>query len=84
VGGAYIYERITAALKREEVIQRVVSLMERTGPQQPSKLTLADGSVITGVPIGLQSRAGQITVGVLDPATNTQHPIAAETVLNIE
>ena len=46
----YVYERITAALTRDEVIRTVVELMNRPGPLDPSTLRLCDGLVIQGIP----------------------------------
>jgi hypothetical protein len=83
---AYIYERISAALTREEVIQKVVSLMDRSGPQQPSKVTLRGGTVIQGIPVGLlmQAPGGEIVVSILDTTTGTPDYIPATDVANIE
>jgi hypothetical protein len=81
---SYIYERISTDLTREEVIQRVVNLIERPGPQSPSKLTLRDGSVMQGIPIGLETSVGGVAVSLLDSVTNSRHAILAKNVTNIE
>jgi hypothetical protein len=81
---SYIYERISTDLTREEVIQRVVSMIERPGPQQPSKLTLRDGSVVQGIPVGLETSVGGVAVSFVDALTNSRHTILANNVTNIE
>ncbi len=81
---SYIYERISTDLTREEVIQRVVNLIERTGPQRPSKFTLRDGSVMEGIPIALETSLGGVAVSLLDSVTNSRHTILVNNVTNIE
>jgi hypothetical protein len=81
---AYIYEPITAELTRDEVIEKVISLMEGAGPIPPSKVSLRDGSVLIGVPIGLQRQGNEIVVSIFDPTTQTYTPVPAHLVSNIE
>ncbi|MBN9118230.1 MAG: hypothetical protein J0I06_03560 [Planctomycetes bacterium] len=84
--GAFIYERITAELTRDEVIQKVLSLMERPGPQQPSKLIRRDGSMIQGIPVGLLTRAPgtELLVSLFDPVTRSTDYVPATEIVNIE
>jgi hypothetical protein len=81
----YIYPRITAALTQDEVIQTVVGLMHRTGSLQPSKVTLRDGSVLQGIPVGLEmSNTGGVAVSLQDATTNSKQSVLADAVTNIE
>jgi hypothetical protein len=82
---AYIYERITKSLTREEVIQTVVALMQRTGQLQPSTMTLRDGSDVQGVPIALEmSVAFGVTVSLEDSATGTRRMIPVDAITTID
>lgn len=85
IESAYIYERISAALTREQVLQRVVELMEQSGLRQPSKLTLKDGSIAKGIVVGLEMQQGVgIAISIQDPVSNTPHPVSVDSVANIE
>jgi hypothetical protein len=82
---AYIYPSIILELTQDEVIQKVVELMHRTGPLAPSKVTMRDGSVFQGIPIGLEvSNAGGIAVAIQDATTKSKETILADSVSTIE
>lgn len=81
--GAYVYERISAALTRDEVIQKVLGLMDRP---VPSRFVQRNGSVIEGIPLGLvqQSPGATIRVGILNAGTNNLDYVSADEVAAID
>ena len=64
----YLYPQVAAAppgqqpLTPQEVIQKVVALMGRTGHVPPSRVTLRDGTTFLGVPFGLERSTGAMHV----------------------
>lgn len=85
---AYIYPRITPGLTRNEVLQTVTGLMNRTGIASPSVVTLRDGTVIRGVPCGIElkltaSGSSGLEVKILE-ASGSMHVIPVDEVANIQ
>ena len=81
---AYIYPQSIGPMTRDEVLQTVVKLMSRAGAQQPSVVTLSDGTTITGVPTAItgQSRAN-VRVLFRDDA-GSEKAVSPEDVENIQ
>ena len=46
----------------QEVVQKVVGMMSRTGHVRPSRVTLRDGTTFLGVPFGLELSGGNMHV----------------------
>jgi len=85
VDEVYIYPAVTGPMTPDEVMQTVLRLMNRTGPVQPSVVTLRDGSAIQAIPMGIQMRQpGGVQIVLLDIATNTDRPVSADDVVNIQ
>ncbi|WP_171474455.1 YgdI/YgdR family lipoprotein [Frigoriglobus tundricola] len=89
VEDVYVYPRIMPGMTRDEVIHTVTGLMNRTGVARPSVVSLRDGSVIRGVPYGLEvnRQTGQQTVLVIkiqDDADGSTRTVPADEVSNIQ
>jgi hypothetical protein len=84
---AYIYPK-TGPMTREEVRQTVMALLSRSGPAQPSKFTLTDGTTKEAIPIGLQLQmqgpGRSLQIKLLDPTTNQSELVLANDVVNIQ
>ena len=85
---AYIYPSITPTLTRNEVLEAVAGLMNRTGLLRPSTVTLRNGRVIRGIPVGMEMRTttGQpsvVEIKMLDDANGSTQVVPVDEVSNI-
>jgi hypothetical protein len=86
---AYIYPRVTPGLTRDEVIQTITGLMNRTGIFHPSTFTLRDSTVICGIPYGLEMSGtmGQsqvLQIKILNDSDGSPRVIPVDEVSNIQ
>jgi hypothetical protein len=83
---AYIYPPMESKPDRAEILRTVAQLMNRTGPVQPSVVTLRDGSILHAIPVGLQARRqGAGIVVVVDDVTSGQtQSLAIDEITNIQ
>lgn len=83
---AYIYPRLDRGLNRAEVIQAVTALMNRTGPVQPSRFTLRDGSTLLAIPVGVHLWPPGPGLNVVLHEVNTQgeRAVSADEIINIQ
>jgi hypothetical protein len=82
---AYIYPRVAGPMSRDEVLQTVIALMNRSGPLQSSKVTLHDGSVIQAVPVSIDMKSpGAVYISLRDAATGVDRMVSADDVANIQ
>ena len=86
---AYIYPCITAGLTRREVVAAVSDLLERADPEWQAVVTLRDGTVVRGTPVGLEvnraaGRPGALDIKIWDDATSATRVVSADEVANIQ
>lgn len=86
---AYIYPRITGGLTRDEVVQTVTGLLQGGAGDRPSTVTLRDGTVLRGIPYGLERSRPTVQPAVLeiklfDDADGSTHTVPADEVVNIQ
>jgi hypothetical protein len=66
-------------------MESVVALMNRPGVQQPSTVTLRDGSSIRAIPYGMQITApGRVEIVLRDVDAGADRRVAADDVINIQ
>jgi hypothetical protein len=71
-------------LTPQEVAQKVVELMGRTGQVRPSRVTLRDGTTFLGVPFGLELNGGTLVVKFVVEGPESPRAYPAETIKTIE
>jgi hypothetical protein len=86
---AYLYPRITPGLTRDEIVQAVTGLLNRTGLVRPSTVTLRDGTVIRGIPFGIEmkraaGRPSVLEIKLLDDTDGSAHSIPVDDVTNLQ
>jgi hypothetical protein len=54
IARAYIYERVTGALTRDEVIRKVAVMLDDRSPATPATISRRSGPELRGVPFGLE------------------------------
>lgn len=81
---AYIYPS-SAEMNRQDVLQTVTSLMERTGSVQPSQVTLRDGSTLTAIPVGLHvQQPDGVQVTFRNVTTGNDQSVSADEIQRIQ
>ncbi|HUY35849.1 MAG TPA: hypothetical protein VMV69_24110 [Pirellulales bacterium] len=85
VDEAYIYPRASGEMTRNEVLQTVASLMNRSGALQPSVVTFRDGSAIQAIPVGIDLHPpSTVRVAFHDVVAGTDRVVPADDVVNIQ
>jgi hypothetical protein len=83
---AYIYPSAESGLDRAAILRTVAQLMNRSGPVQPSLVTLRDGSTLHAIPVGLHAQhpgAGIIVV-LDDVKSGRTESLAIDDIANIQ
>jgi len=81
---AYFYPSARAPMSRNDVLQTVAALMNRTGALHPASFTLRDGSSIQAIPVGIDMKLpGTVHIVVRDITSNIERQIPADDVENI-
>lgn len=83
----YLYPRVTSGLMRDEVVRTVTDLIQRPDPGWRSTVTLRDGTVIEGIPFGVEAnrtggRSGVVEIKIDD--NGKIHSIPADDIANIQ
>ncbi|MBI1900867.1 MAG: hypothetical protein HYS13_07120 [Planctomycetia bacterium] len=82
---AYVYPRAVGPMTRNEVLQTVVGLMNRTGPLQPSIVTLYSGGAIKAIPVGVDMKSpGAVNIVLHDVVAGQDRVVSADDVANIQ
>lgn len=82
---AYIFPRAAGPMTRDQVMQTIVALMNRTGTLQPSNFTLRDGSAIQAIPISIDMKSpGAVYISLRDAGTGVDRMVLADDVANIQ
>ena len=71
-------------LTSQEVIQKIVELMGRTGQVKPSRVVLKDGATFVGVPFGIELSGGKTYVKFAVDGPNPPLAYPAEAIRAIE
>lgn len=80
---AYIYPPM-GPMTRQEILQTVTGLMNRSGILAPSLVTLRDGTQIEAIPVGVQlNHPGPMTVVFHDLVASSDRSISVDDVVNI-
>jgi hypothetical protein len=81
----YIYPQEIGPMTRDEVLQAVAHLMDRSGCVPPASVTLRDGSTIRATPLGVDvPTPGKVEIRFLDVAGNTARTVDANDVVNVD
>jgi len=82
---AYIYPRTDRNLSRAEALRTISELLNRTGPLQPSVITLRDGSTVSAIPVGLQigPPGSGVMVVLRDAASQTDRSVSIDDIASI-
>ena len=82
---AYIYPDITNEVSRNEIVQTVANLINRTGVLSPSLFTLRDGTQIQAIPLSIRMvTPGKVEVVLRDILTDTDRSVSADDVVGIQ
>ena len=82
---AYTYPGGIGPMTRNEVMQTVVGLMNRTGILQPSIVTFRNGTSVLAVPIGIDMKSpGSVYVTLHEDASGQNRIVAADEIADIK
>ena len=87
---AYVYpplsrsQSIGPQMTGDEVIQKIHDLMKRRGAIQPATVYPKNGSAFHGIPIGIETLDGALSVKLLNVDSGTQNAVLANDIAHID
>jgi hypothetical protein len=81
----YIYPWRDGPSPAREIMQKVLDLIGRPAPEEPSLITLRDGTTLRARPIGIRRlRSGEVEITLRDASTDTDRAVPIADVVSLQ